>query len=140
MILRGIILFLMIVIVGASVLDWRENGRRKNVEVKENSPQDNGGTIVECEVDFPAGTKMMVSDSNGKGWKQSGVLPLSIIEADDWLEQYMLKKGFYKHHSVGLENRATHSLSEWRNGYGKRMMWVLWPLNGKTGFSWGDVK
>ena len=137
MILQAVIVFFAIVIVGVGVLiDKRGFSDARNAE---RDVQEKFWAVgqKELERDFPAGTKIIVDNSAGKGWRQTGMMPIDVDSAMDWLTEYMRAKGCYREHKVEQGKRI---LSEWSDEKGGRFMWMLWPANGKTGFSWGDVK
>lgn len=137
MILRAVIVFFVIVIVGVAMLTGREgSSSEKNSPIEAVVPALSFTSNDESS-GFPSGTKVMLDNPDGKGWRQTGIMPIDVNEAMRWLAGYMRTKGCYRAHNVEQGNRI---LSEWTDGKGKKLMWMFWPANGNTGFSWGEVK
>lgn len=137
MILRAVIVFFVIVIVGVAMLTGREgSSSEKNSPIEAVVPAFDCANSDESS-GFPSGTKVMLDDPHGKGWRQTGMMPIDVNDAMRWLAGYMRTRGFYRTHNVEQGNRM---LSEWTDGNGNKLMWMFWPANGKTGFSWGEVK
>ena len=138
MIMRCVIVFLSTVILGISLFESRSHSDGKDSKCGTNRFQ--GIDAVDgSAAGLPSGTEIALA-SGSKGWRQSGILAMSVSEAENWLERHMRANGFFMSRSLGGKDGVGHSLSEWENMHGEKQMWFLWPSNDKTGFSWGDVK
>ena len=134
----SISVFFIVVIVGVAVITNSDDSLIKP-QHQDAVHLANTQCVQGCltRVDFPDGTRMIFDNPQTKGWCQIGLLPIDVSDAMKWLSEYMDTRKFRRTHTAGQENRI---LSEWINDKGEKRMWMLWPANGKTGFSWGNVK
>lgn len=90
---------------------------------------------------YPVGTKVLFCKANARGWKFTGVAPMSVEAMKGWIDGEMTSRCYRERNGVGIPGETERMLSEWQNADGRRMLWMLWRMgDSESGFSWGVSK
>lgn len=77
----------------------------------------------------------------GKGWNESGAIPMAFEDAVVEVNRIMKNHGYSVRHRVSDERNGGYALIQYEAGDGDKAMWMIWAMGAlKSGFSWGIVR
>lgn len=89
---------------------------------------------------LPIAAKSAEQSKDGKGWRESGVISVTFVQAEASFKAAMAQCGWKYRHAVALGNGNTHTLYTWNRG-GNELTLMLRRIDvNKTSFSWGLAK
>ena len=89
---------------------------------------------------LPIAAKAVEQSKDGKGWRESGVMSVTFVQAEASFKAAMAQSGWKYLHAVALSKGNRHTLYTWRRG-GNELTLMLRRIDvNKTSFSWGLAK
>ena len=89
---------------------------------------------------LPVAAKSVETSKDGKGWLESGVMPVPFVQAEGSFMAAMAQSGWKYLHAVALSKGNRHTIYTWRRG-GNELTLMLRRIDvNKTSFSWGLAK
>lgn len=86
---------------------------------------------------LPVAAKSVETSKDGKGWLESGVMPVPFVQAEGSFKAALAQSGWKYRHAVALGKGNTHTLYTWNRG-GNELTLMLRRIDvNKTSFSWG---
>lgn len=86
---------------------------------------------------LPISAHVTTESPDGKGWLQSGCMPVTLASARQQFASCLTAAGWHFVHSIPIEPQNNRILFLWRRE-GKDLTMMLWRIDvGTTGFSWG---
>lgn len=133
--LLPVMVFFAVVIVGVALLP---SSQIPCEAIKRNdtlASKTDGGAAFEGAL--PEGWKIALSNPRGKGWRQTGEIPLDISAACRDVAELMRNEGLSCRHIVDEDEDHARMLLQYE-GRGQKVLWALWRQDwNRTGFSWG---
>lgn len=87
--------------------------------------------------DPPISAKTVEKRTDGCGWTEHGVMPVSLANAEGQMSAALGRSGWSFVHRVPMPGRGNGVVCSFKRG-GKELVLMLWRLDvGKTGYSWG---
>lgn len=89
---------------------------------------------------LPIVANVIEHSKDGKGWRESGVISVTFVQAEASFKAAMAQCGWKYRHAVALGKGNTHTLYTWNRG-GNELTLMLRRIDvNKTSFSWGLAK